>query len=277
MTAATNAPRKANAQAWYQPIISPEHGVYVVLLASFAIGVALAGQWNWATTWALICTFFGFQAEHPLVLQIKQRKSWKPRFLFWGGIYGSIALISAAYLYLNQNNALLPLLGIYASAGLALIVDALAVFRRGQKSIVNEMVTFAAVCLAVPFAYIVTANSFTLTTIGLWALCTLYFSGTIFSVKLRKVKDNEALQAAFKRFAVYHAIAPLLILMLYLTGWLPLIPALAFTVLLLKALFIAIRLPWYRTVPITRVATLETASSLLFAMATMIALLPAKL
>jgi len=95
MTTATNAPKKANAQAWYQPIFSPEHGVYVVLLASFFIGVALAQQWNWATTWALICAFFGFQAEHPLVLQIKQRKSWKPRLLFWGGVYGGTALVIA--------------------------------------------------------------------------------------------------------------------------------------------------------------------------------------
>jgi hypothetical protein len=277
LTTATNALRKANAQAWYQPIISPEHGVYVVLFASFFVGVALAGQWNWGTTLALICAFFGFQAEHPLVLQIKQRKSWKPRFLVWGGVYGGTALVIAAYLCFIQSNALFPLLAIYSSAGLALLVDAVAVFRRGQKSLINEMVTFAAVCLAVPFAYIVTANSFTLTAISLWALCTLYFSGTIFSVKLRKVKDNEALRAAFKRFAVYHAIAPLVILTLYLTGWLPLIPALAFTVLLLKALFITIRLPWYRTVAITRVATLETTSSLLFAITVIISLLPAKL
>jgi hypothetical protein len=277
LTTATNAPIKANAQAWYQPIISPEHGVYVVLFASFFVGVALAGQWNWATTLALICAFFGFQAEHPLVLQIKQRKSWKPRFLVWGGVYGGTALGLATYLCFIQSNALFPLLAIYSSAGLALLVDAVAVFRRGQKSLVNEMVTFAAVCLAVPFAYIVTANSFTPTVVSFWALCTLYFSGTIFSVKLRKVKDNEALRAAFKRFAVYHAIALLVILTLYLTGWLPLIPALAFTVLLLKALFITIRLPWYRTVTITRVATLETASSLLFAITVIISLLPAKL
>jgi len=277
MTAATNAPRKANAQAWYKPIISPEHGVYVVLLASFVIGVALAGQWNWATTLALICAFFGFQAEHPLVLQIKQRKSWKPRFLVWGGLYGGIALGLATYLYLIQRDALFPLLAIYSSAGLALIVDAVAVFHRGQKSIVNEMVTFAAVCLAVPFAYIVTANSFTLTTIGLWALCTLYFSGTIFTVKLRKCRHKDALRNRVKGLGIYCAIAPVLIFTLYIIDWLPLIPALALIVLLLKVLFIMMRLSWYQSAPISQIASLETASSVLFAIITIVSLVPATL
>jgi len=35
-----------------------------------------------ATTLALICAFCGFQAEHPLVMQLKQRRSLKPAS--WG-------------------------------------------------------------------------------------------------------------------------------------------------------------------------------------------------
>ncbi len=75
---------KPNYQAWYRPPISHEHGVYVVLLVSFLTGAAAAQNWTLATTLALVCAFCGFQAEHPLVLQIKQRKRWKPRFLLWG-------------------------------------------------------------------------------------------------------------------------------------------------------------------------------------------------
>jgi len=89
----------------YKPIISPEHGVYLVLLVSFLVGVSLAQQWTWESTLALICAFSGFQAEQPLVLQIKQRKSWQPRFLFWGGIYGSIA--AGIALSINHHYALL--------------------------------------------------------------------------------------------------------------------------------------------------------------------------
>ena len=38
-----------------------------------------------------ICAFCGFQAEHPFVWQIKQRKSWKPRLLVWGSLYSGVA------------------------------------------------------------------------------------------------------------------------------------------------------------------------------------------
>ena len=95
----------------------------------------------------LVCAFAGFQAEHPLALQIKQRRSWKPRFLVWAGIYASIALGIASYLALQT-----PLLwGLYGIAAIVLVGDAIAVFYRRQKSIANELLTFAAVCLTAPF------------------------------------------------------------------------------------------------------------------------------
>lgn len=274
MTIATDAARKPNSPAWYKPIISPDHGVYVVLLVSFFVGVALAQQWNWATTLALICAFCGFQAEHPLVLQIKQRQSWKFCFWFWGVVYGGIAGGIALYFAFTASGVLFPLFAIYGGAGLALMVDAISVFRRGQKSILNELVTFAAVCLVVPFTYLVTTQSFTPTVLGLWGLCTLYFSGTIFTVKLRKIRKQDSLGAALKRLGIYCAIALSLILLLYFTHLLPLIPAVAFTVLLLKILFILIRLPWYRTAPIGSIASLETTSALTFGIVTIVSLLP---
>ncbi|NBD17898.1 MAG: hypothetical protein GVY04_17745 [Cyanobacteria bacterium] len=261
----------------YKPIISPEHGVYVVLLVSFLVGVALGQQWTWESTLALICAFLGFQAEHPLVLQIKQRKSWQPRFLFWGGVYGGIAGGIALYFALTATETLLPLLAVYLGAGCALLVDAVAVFRRGQKSILNEMVTFAAVCLVVPFAYIVTTNSFTPTAIGLWGLCTLYFSGTIFTVKLRKIRKGDSLGNALKRLGIYCIVALAIIILLYWTNLLPLIPAFAFSVLLLKVFFILIRLSWYRTAPIRQIASLETTSALTFGIITLVSLLPVTL
>ena len=87
----TTSNTKPNTQVWYRLTFSPEHGVYVVLLVSFLIGAAAAQNWTLATTLALVCAFCGFQAEHPLVWQIKQRRSWKPRFLIWGGVYAVIS------------------------------------------------------------------------------------------------------------------------------------------------------------------------------------------
>jgi hypothetical protein len=88
----------SHTPTWYRPTLSHEHGVYVMLLMSFLTGAA-AQQWTLATSLALVCAFAGFQAEHRLVLQIKQRCSLKPRFVLWGSIYAGLSLGMAAYLY----------------------------------------------------------------------------------------------------------------------------------------------------------------------------------
>jgi hypothetical protein len=265
-------PSKSNSQAWYRPTLSPEHGVYVVLLVAFLIGAAAAQQWTWMTTLALICAFLGFQAEHPLVLQIKQRRSWKPRFLVWGGLYGTIALLIAGFLYLRTGDRFSPLLWIYAGAVVAFGVDAVSVFYREQKSIINEFITFAAVCLSAPFAYITTTGSISTLAIALWILNTLYFSSTIFIVKFRKLKTHPILPSL-----VYHSVAAAIILVLWYINFLPAITALAFTIALLKFVAILWHKEWYCTTKIQYVALLETISAIGFLTIAALSVLPARL
>lgn len=187
---------KFHSQAWYHPTLSHEHGVYVVLLVAFITGAALAQAWTLSTTLALVCAFLGFQAEHPIVLQLKQRRSLKPRFLVWGSLYSAVAVAIAFWLYLHSP----VLLWIYSGAVAALIVDAVYVLYREQKFIFNELITFAAVCLAAPLAYAATTGSLAVSAMGLWVLNTLYFSSTIFTVKLRKTKTSSPVPGV-----VYHA------------------------------------------------------------------------
>jgi hypothetical protein len=252
-----------HAPAWYRPTVSPEHGVYVVLWVSFLTGAAAAQQWTLATTLAFICAFAGFQAEHPLVLQIKQRHSWKPRFLLWGGLYAGLSLGVAIYLYLQVP----ALLWLYLGAIAAFLIDAISVFYRQQKSVFNEILTFAAVCLAAPFAYMASAGTWTASLIGLWFLNTLFFSSAIFTVKLRKPKTTSLIPGV-----VYHAIASLMIVGLWSVGWLATLSAIAFTVALLKFSLILWQLDWYKTTQIQNVALLETIAAMLFLTATAISL-----
>jgi hypothetical protein len=49
----------ANLLAGLRPTVSPEHGVYVVLLVSFLTGAAAAQHWTWATTAAQFVPFVG--------------------------------------------------------------------------------------------------------------------------------------------------------------------------------------------------------------------------
>ncbi len=239
-----------------------------MLVVSFLTGAAAAQQWNGTTTLALICAFAAFQAEHPLALQIKQRRSWKPRFLLWGGLYGGLALGVAGYLALQTP----LLLGLYLGAIAAMGIDAISVFYRQQKSIANELLTFAAVCLAAPFAYLATLGTWSDSLWGLWLLNLLFFSSAIFTVKLRKPRT-----ASLRPGLIYHAVASLVILGLWGSGWLGSFTALAFGVALLKFGLILGRLTWYKTAQIQTVALLETASALLFFSITAFSLLPARL
>ncbi|MGI0486732.1 YwiC-like family protein [Pantanalinema rosaneae CENA516] len=278
-TEPTASPRSQSLHfpAWCRPTVSPEHGVYIVLLVAFFTGAAAAQQWTWATTLALICAFCGFQAEHPLVVQIRQRKSWKPRFLLWGSVYGGMAATIALYLYWHTGRWFSPLLGIYASAIVALGMDSVSVFQREQKAIVNELITFAAVCLAAPFAYVVTTNDLTPTAIGLWLLNTLFFSSAIFTVKLRKLKSEESLEAAIRRLIVYHLIASVLVVGLAGFGVVSLWTALPFSLVLVKVGLILWQRQWYCTTRIQFVAMLETGSALAFGSLTALSVLPTHL
>ena len=118
---------------WCRPTFAPEQGVLLVLFGSFLTGASLAQQWNQWTNLALLCVFFALQVEHPYVVQLKQRRTWKPRFLTWGGIYGISALSLAIVLWFHSP----VLLSIYVLAVMALIADGIAVFQKKHKSIVN--------------------------------------------------------------------------------------------------------------------------------------------
>jgi YwiC-like protein len=278
LTQNPEAKSPSNRQAWYRPLFSPEHGVYVVLLVSFLTGAAAAQQWNWATTLALVCAFCGFQAEHPLVLQLKQRRSLKPRFLVWGGFYGGVALAIALYLLLTASpDSALTLLGIYLGAIAASIVDGVAVWRRSQKSIPNELVTFAAVCLCAPLAYSVSSGAFSVIALGLWGMNTLFFSSTIFTVKMRKSPDEKSLAETTARAGIYHAILPAIVAGLYGCGFISLLTAAAMGVVLLKFALILWQKDWYCNTSIKFVAMLETLSALLFLGIVSVSVLPAHL
>ncbi len=274
VTTTTTKPssQKTNSQAWYRPTLSPEHGVYIMLLVSFLSGAALAFSWTWSTTLAFICAFCGLQAEHPLVVQLKQRRSLKPRLLIWGGLYAGVAVAIALYLYWRQDNLLSPLLWIYLGAIAAFLIDAISVFRKEQKSVLNELITFAAVCLAAPLAYIATTGTFSTSALGLWLLNSLFFSSAIFTVKFRKHKQHPITPSL-----IYHTIASLLVIGLWAIGWLLPFTAIAFSLALLKLGIILLRKDWYCTTKIQFVAMLETGTASLFLLIAALSLLPVHL
>ncbi len=259
---------KVNFRNWIKPTFSPEHGVLIVLFGSFLTGAALAQAWTYCTTLALICAFFTLQLEHPLIVQIKQRSTWKPRFVIWTGIYGAIAILLGGWLWIQYR----VLVWIYTIFFLALIIDVIAVFRRKHKSILNELVIFAAICLSTPLAYAATTGSLSIEAMIMWIVNTLFFGSAIFTIKLRRKKTSSLTPGV-----AYHSIASLIVMGFLLLGWLKLVTALAFAVVLIKfAVVIGFR-EWYTQAKFHSVALLETRFALLYIAIASISLLPAHL
>ena len=260
--------KKNKFHSWMHPTFSPEHGVLLVLFGSFLTGAALAQQWTYTTTLALICAFFALQAEHPYIVQIKLRKNPKPRYLIWGVIYGSVALSLAVFLWFKAPT----LAWLYALAIVALIADGIAVIKGRHKSRINEIIGFAAICLATPLAYGTTTGSLNIEAMAMWILNTLFFSSAVYTIKLRRKKT-----AAFEPGVIYHCIASVIIATLYYFNYLPLVTALSFVVALLKLLTVFGFRNWYRRAKFHSIAIFETRFALVYIAIASISVLPAHL
>ncbi|MEL6553166.1 MAG: YwiC-like family protein [Cyanobacteria bacterium J06621_11] len=257
-----------NQKCWYRPTFSPEHGVLLVLLGAVLTGAALAQAWTTETSWACLATFLALQAEHPVVVQIKRRRKWRPRYVVWAGVYGGLAIAIALFLCLRHP----VLFWVVGAALIALSIDVLSVLNRSQKSSFNEIVMFSAICLSTLFAYGATAGTLTTQSLGLWILNSLFFSSAVFSVKLRKSKTR-----SLKHGIIYHSIAASMIVLLYGVGWLSLLTALGFAIASIKLLTIACCKQWYQTCRFEHIARFETYFALIYTALIALTVLPAKL
>lgn len=106
----------------------------------------------------------------------------------------------------------------------------------------------------------------------------LFFSGAVFSVKLRKSKTS-----SLKGGAIYHIVATGVVALLYVSAlpygvhWFSLLTALAFAIAPLKFAVIAWQHQWYRTCPFGHVARFETYFALLYIALVSLTVLPPKL
>lgn len=264
----SQAQKSSKILLWLRPTFAPEQGVLLVLLGSFLTGAALAQHWNQWTNLALLCAFFTLQVEHPYVVQLKRRRSWKPRFLIWGGIYGVTALSIAIILGLHSP----ILLTVYGLVVVALIADGIAVLHQNHKSIVNEIISFAAISLAAPLAYGATTGHLSIEAVGMWILNTLFFSSAIYTIKLRKKKTR-----SLKPGIIYHGVSVLILAGLYSLNCLSLITALSFAVALIKFGIVNCVLNWYRQASFHAIAIFETRFALIYVAIASISVLPAHL
>ncbi|MEM1252735.1 MAG: YwiC-like family protein [Cyanobacteria bacterium P01_H01_bin.21] len=257
--------RSSSTKSVYSPTFSPEHGVLLVLAGALLTGASLAQAWTWETTLACLAAFLGLQAEYPLTVQIKQRRSLKPRYLLWAGLYGSSAIAIALTLSYRHPD----LIWVCAGAAIAMGINVVAVLNRRQKTIDTEILMFMAICLSTLFVYGVTAGSLTVQAIGLWMLNSLFFASAVFTIKLRKAKTSSLTGSL-----VYHSVAIALTTGLYGLGWLSLFTALTLSIALLKLIVVIIFRDWYCSCRFEYIARFETYFALTYTALACLTVLP---
>jgi len=253
---------------WYRPTFSPEHGVLLVLLGAVLTGASLAQQWTWETTVAASAAFLAMQAEHPMVVQLKQRRLWRPRYVVWAMVYGGGAIALAGWLTYRHP----VVLWLCGAAALAVGIDVAAVLKRRQKAIDTEIVLFSAICLSSIFVYGTLTNKITYSTVGLWVLNSLFFASAVFTIKLRKVKTSRLTGSL-----VYHGVGIGLVTVLYGLGWLSGWTVLGFAIALLKLAVIVWQRDWYCNCRFEYIARFETYFALTYTSWVCLTLLPATL
>lgn len=250
---------------WYRPTFAPEHGALLVLFGSLLSGAALAQTWTANTTLACVCAGCALQAEHPLIVQLKQRRSLKPRYIFWAGLYGGGSLVLASILAVQAPS----LIWLYLCGAIALCLDGIAVVKHQQKTIANELVMFAAICLSTLLAYGATTGTLSVQAWGLWILNTLFYGSAIFTIKLRKTKTND-----LKPGLIFQGIAILVTLALFYSHWLLPLTALTFSVALLKFAVVIWQRDWYVQCRFEHIARFETYFSVVYVCLVALTVLP---
>jgi len=138
--------------------------------------------------------------------------------------------------------------------------------RREDRTVIGETIAILGLTLAAPSAYYVASGSWNTTALGLWVICVLYFTSSVFYVKLRvhslSRRREELRRQSWWRCAAYHLFLTTALLLLAATGSLDLFVLFAFIPVLSRTVWQLAR-PGGET-NLKRVGVLEIVYSVVF-------------
>jgi hypothetical protein len=168
-----------------RPPIPHEHGAWVILYAPLLITLAVVPPFRLAPSLLLLLAVTGlFLSREAAGLLIRRRG--RAGTAFWLGVYLILALAGALPLFLVYHRlALLPVgalvVLLFALHARLLVWPAR---RRLDRSQWGEILAAGALALTAPAAYVVARGTLDSRAWVLWACCTLFFSSSIFFVKM---------------------------------------------------------------------------------------------
>ncbi|MGC8833623.1 MAG: YwiC-like family protein [Armatimonadota bacterium] len=188
-----------------------EHGAWVILAVSFAIGaVSGAGNLSWQLV-LLAAALLAFLGRADFAEWIRGKKP--PKAFPWFLVDALGAAVLLVLLIVNGYRLLLPLAVV---SGVALAVHTFAYAKRSSRKLWVEAIGVVGLAASAPAAWYVSTGELWPKGAALWALCALYFTGAVMHVehllaarsgRLRTAQLLRKLSVAYHLCAVVLAVA----------------------------------------------------------------------
>jgi hypothetical protein len=224
----------------FKPPIPHEHGAWAMLYAPMLIAVAVLGCFELSVWLFLLATTATFLAHEPLAVLVKlnPKRPSSPQIFrkskWWLAIYSVVAITATTPLLLFYQRWLLVPFGVVLLVLLSAHIYLAS--KREERTIGGEVLGVISLTLTAPGAYYVVTGKLDRFCLLLWILNIVYFTSSIFYVKMRvsrfaKKKDAQALTWQCVSYHVLLATGiGALLWMNWITGW----AALAFLPVILR-------------------------------------------
>ncbi len=243
-----------------------EHGAWAMLYVPFVLGVLVAGRINLPVPLLLLTVTALFISRESLLIwwRARRRKRSAPDAARMLLIYFSLAAVGGLWLLFGYRLWWLAPLGLFGLGLLTLNGNQGA--QLADRSLRNELLAIVGLTLTAPAAYYAASGLWNERALWLWALSATYFISSVFYLKLRVARlhprgQNAALQAG-RHCLIYHSFLLSALLLLWLTGSLPIFALVAFAPAVARAFWDLIK-PTQR-INLTRAGIFEIAYSLVF-------------
>ncbi len=254
-------------------MLPKEHGAWGMFITTFIIGALCAPEFNPAVLLFGGASLSYFMLRAPLLAlkDARWQKSYKAdmrKAFLWLVIYGiAMAVFGAPLLFIYKKWLLL----IFFALSLLMLFMHTIYTSENFRSIKNELLSFAVLCMTAPLAYYVATDELNARTLSLYLLCVLYYAGPVFYVKMNveaRMKKNDV--STFKgKFSIardalfYHSFALFTACIFSTLSIAPRLSYFAFIQPFGKVLARTLNLN--KPVPIKSIGWLEVAYALLFA------------
>jgi hypothetical protein len=189
--------------------IPKEHGAWGMLYVPLALAVAAAGVWNVRVVWLALAVTLVFLARESVLAW------WRARV--WGRdpdnsfrmmlLYLALAAVAGAPLVAFER--LWGLAAFGAAAAALLVWNGQQAAKREERTVPTEVLGIAGLTLTAPAAHYVALGRWEATGLWLWAASALYFTSSVFYVKLRVLtahpKRPQELESVRRWCFFYHA------------------------------------------------------------------------